>query len=217
MLEELQKPFPPEALRQKKVSGKSFTYVPHDLVIRRIIAATKGDYSFEIVNQFMHAWGENKDGKPIYCHMVQGRLRIGDNYWDGHGVALQYPGGGEDMLKAAESDAIKKAATKIGVGLGLYGPDMEAELAYGQKPLEDNEEAATAEQKNFMRGLWKQLGYVTYDEKGEHHDATALNALLMQKFERDIDHLSKANAGTAIEGFQVWIKQRAEAAAQKGE
>lgn len=205
-LAELRKPFPPEVLEIKKVSGKEFTYVAQHAVTRRLIAVTEGNYSFTIVGEVILPYSDiEKDGRTIkrWLHKVHGRLTIGEHHWDGHGVAIVQENSGEDMWKGAESDALKKAATRIGVALDLYGKDIEAELALDSyiPPAEDeNFEPASLEQRTYIRALYKQAGYVVRDKKGhEHHDDVTLERHLKAKFGRGILEISKEQAQDVID------------------
>lgn len=117
-LNELTKPFPPEALEQRKgAGGRSFTYVSTPAVIRRLNRACGNRWDWRVLG---HEWRENL----LICW---GELTIpGLGTRTGYGVQQINAGGGEDLIKGASSDAMKKAATLFGVGLELYGADIEA-------------------------------------------------------------------------------------------
>lgn len=183
MLAELRKPFPPEALEVKKIQGKAFTYINHSAVTTRLLRVTEGSYSFTIISDQFVPWGENEKG-PIFVHLVHGRITIGQEHWDGQGVATIYPNAGEDMLKAAASDALKKCVTRIGVGLDLYGSDMEAELALDTyQPQDTTLPKATVDQRTYIQALWKQAGHTIQDKKGHlHHDADKLDRWLKSQY-----------------------------------
>lgn len=207
----LKQPFPESALSVKKISGKEFTYIDHAAVTRRLIEVTGGNYSFEIVDSTFLPWGSNDKGE-IRAHLVHGRIRIGSDSWDGHGVALIYAGAGEDLLKAAESDAFKKACTRIGVGLELYGQDIEGELKAVATHL-GSAELMSMEQKGLLIGLVKRLGWTVKDNKGhEHHDSRRLKEWLIKNYQHDIDELTKEEATNAIERFTAQVDKRQEAA-----
>ena len=115
---ELTKPFPPEALEQREGGrGKFFTYIKTHAVINRLNRACHYQWDWRIIEQHMEA-------DLLVC---RGELTIpGLGTKAAVGVQEIRPGGGADLYKGASSDAMKKAATMFGVGIELYGPDVEA-------------------------------------------------------------------------------------------
>lgn len=118
-LEHLQRPFPREAVKQRKGGGgRMYDYIPTHLVIHRLNDATGHNWDWRIVNLERH-------GDLLMCY---GELTIpGHGTRTGIGVQQVSPGGGEDLAKGVSSDALKKAATLFGVALELYGPDVEGD------------------------------------------------------------------------------------------
>lgn len=116
-LELLTKPFGPESLEQRKGAGnKMFTYIATHAVISRLNRACSYQWDFHVLR---HEWV----GDVLMCY---GELTIpGLGTRGGYGVQKYTAGSGEDLLKGASSDALKKAATQFGVGLELYGEDRE--------------------------------------------------------------------------------------------
>lgn len=116
MLEALGKPFPPEAIKQREGGGgRMYDYVEAETVIRRLNAVCP-EWSFIIRG---HEWR----GDLMIAH---GELTIPPlGTRSGFGVQKVSERGGEDLVKGSASDALKKAATQFGVGLDLYGPDIE--------------------------------------------------------------------------------------------
>jgi recombination DNA repair RAD52 pathway protein len=117
-LDELTKPFPLQAIKQRDGGGgRRFDYVETHTVIHRLNAATGNNWNFEVVSL---EWRND-------VLLALGRLEIpGHGSRMGIGVQKVSAGGGEDLVKGAASDALKKAATLFGVALELYGPDIEA-------------------------------------------------------------------------------------------
>ena len=115
MLDALMKPFPPHAIKQRQGGGNQLlSYVETETVIRRL-NATVGTWDFRIteikvIDQLVVIWGE---------------LTI-PGLGTRAGTGVQVLRGGEDMWKGAASDCLKKCATLFGVGIELYGPDLEA-------------------------------------------------------------------------------------------
>jgi hypothetical protein len=121
LLDDLGKRFDRAAVKQRAgYGGKMLDYLATDTVIRRL-NQTAQSWSFEI---------QSLEFRDNLC-IVVGRLTIpGLGTRSGIGVQqLMQGGGSEDLVKGASSDALKKAATLYGVGLELYGPDLEAMAA----------------------------------------------------------------------------------------
>ncbi len=119
----LEKPFDPEQIKQREGEyGKMLDYVPGHSVIQRLNDAFEAKWSFEIVRFDML---EDKDevivlGKLTANGIVKsqfGSSRITKARETGEVISLA------DDLKAAATDAIKKCATLMGVGLHLYNND----------------------------------------------------------------------------------------------
>ena len=129
----LTRPFAAEQIRQRPGQhGKTLSYIETHAVIARLNEGCDA-WSFEIVSH------EVQDGEVI----VVGKLTA-------DGIVKMAFGGSEvtvdkagrvvslaDDLKAASSDALKKAASLLGVGLELYGAQVPRET--GQvRPLPTN-------------------------------------------------------------------------------
>ncbi len=100
-------------------NGQAISYIEGHAVVQRLNEALGGDWSFRVLEK------EVLDGEVI----VLGELRAGE-------VVKQAFGGSEvtktrdgkivslaDDLKSAATDALKKAATLMGVALQLYGAE----------------------------------------------------------------------------------------------
>lgn len=155
-LEELTKPFPENCLKTRKGGGNStLTYIPGHLIIRRLNEATGNDWTFCVVSE---TETPQPDGKILI--KVRVALTIpGHGTREGIGVQIVSEKGGEDLYKGALTDAVKKAATFFGVGLELYGPDLEAEA---EAQMVMTEEEAKAEANKFINRA-KKLGYPVPD------------------------------------------------------
>jgi hypothetical protein len=118
-IDALTAPFPPEALEKREGgSGKFFTYIKTHAVINRLNHACGYQWDFRIIEQHFEA-------QVLIC---RGELTIpGLGTRAQVGVQKISPNGGEDLLKGAASDCLKKCATLFGVGIELYGDDVEAE------------------------------------------------------------------------------------------
>ena len=132
---ELTKPFPPEALEKREGGrGKFFTYLKTHAVINRLNRACRYQWDWRIIDQHMEA-------DVLVC---RGELTIpGLGTKAGVGVQEIRPGGGVDLMKGASSDAMKKAATMFGVGIELYGDDVE-DPDYAPRPYRAPPQAGRA-------------------------------------------------------------------------
>jgi len=117
ILDALSKPFPPQAIEQRKGGGGTFAYVATETVIRRLNAASPC-WDFRVTG---HEWA----GDVLIAF---GELTIpGLGTRAGTGVQRCADlSKSEDLVKGAASDALKKCATLFGVAIDLYGPDLEA-------------------------------------------------------------------------------------------
>lgn len=129
MLNSLSEPFPPQAIEKREGGGgKMLDYVATETVIRRL-NNTVGIWDFKITDTKVMPAGDAQ------LLVIWGEMTIpGLGTRAGTGVQVIHPRGGEDMWKGAASDCLKKCATLFGVGIDLYGPDLEA----GEIPQQNN-------------------------------------------------------------------------------
>lgn len=119
----LEQPFGPEQIKQREGNfGKTLDYIEGHAVIQRLNDAFDADWSFSIVRHDVLkdtdeviVLGELKAGSVVKTQF--GSSRITRARESSEIVSLA------DDLKAAATDALKKAATLLGVGLHLYRND----------------------------------------------------------------------------------------------
>jgi len=118
----LEKPFPPEQIKQRAGNFGTLDYIEGHAVIQRLNEALEGMWSFEIINHHIN----EKEGEVL----VIGKLTVGNivKMQFGSSQITRAKQSGEiisiaDDLKAAATDSLKKCATQMGVGLYLYGKD----------------------------------------------------------------------------------------------
>ena len=119
----LEKPFGPEQIKQREGNfGKMLDYIEGHAVIQRLNDAFDADWSFTIIRHDILketdeviVLGELKAGNVVKTQF--GSSRITRARESGEIISLA------DDLKAAATDALKKAATLLGVGLHLYRKD----------------------------------------------------------------------------------------------
>jgi hypothetical protein len=117
----LERPFGPEQIKQREGNfGKMLDYIEGHTVIQRLNDAFDADWSFTILKHDILAetdevlvLGKLKTGEVVKSQF--GSSRITRNKETGDFVSLS------DDLKAAATDALKKCATLLGIGLHIYG------------------------------------------------------------------------------------------------
>ena len=114
----LERPFPPEQIRQREGSfGKVLDYIEGHAVIQRLNEVFEGQWDFfveshQILDNEVIVLGKLSAGGVTKLQF--GASRITRNRETNETINL-----GDD-LKAAATDSLKKAATLMGVGLYLY-------------------------------------------------------------------------------------------------
>lgn len=138
-IEVLTRPFERAAIEQRDGGGgRVFDYIAAETCIRRLNEATHNHWSFRVIPETIQ-WidgGTDRNGNPEQILFVLGELTIpGLGSRQGFGVQrTKLPvQNGEDMLKGAASDALKKCSTLFGVALELYGPELD--VPQDQQPI----------------------------------------------------------------------------------
>ncbi len=179
-------------------NGQAISYIEGHLVVQRLNEAFAGDWSFKVLEH------DVRDVEVI----VLGEVRAGD-------LVKQAFGGSEvtrnregkllslaDDLKAAATDALKKAATLLGVGLHLYGPEESSpapptkpKLVPSPPPEEEPEvpttNRLTRKQAEFISKLGRSQGLA----KGELED------LARERFGRQCAYLTVQQASDFIKSL----------------
>lgn len=172
MQTELNEPFPREVERQLKKSGAQLTYIPVSEVINRLNKVLGIDgWSYEIIKCERDAL----DPEFIVAHVRMTVYTDGERFVavtkDGFGgQKIKRTKQGEivdlgDEFKGAVSDALKKAAQAIGVGLYLARTEeaMEIEAEMSVDPMVEElwenfvtiAKSLSAEQKTELNEMWK--------------------------------------------------------------
>jgi hypothetical protein len=129
----LEKPFEPDQIKQREGRDGTLDYVEGHSVIARLNEAFDGRWSFEIVrhdileerNEILVVGKLSAEG---VVKMQFGASRIERDDTTKEIVCLA------DDLKAAGTDALKKCATFLGVGLHLYGERPASRATQGGSP-----------------------------------------------------------------------------------
>jgi len=188
--EVLRRPFPPELIKARPGhNGKSLSYVETWAVIERL-------------NEGLDAWSFDVVEHQIFAEeiVVLGRLTA-----DGvvktafGGTSITRDRNGKEVsiaddLKAAASDALKKAASLLGVALELYGGNpvaIEQRIEAGRVP--------TVPRPVFDRVTSRQLGALHTAARRHGLDTSGLTSLVRERTGKDgPQHLSKREASDLL-------------------
>jgi hypothetical protein len=113
----LEHPFDPVQIKQRKGRNGVLDYVEGHTVVARLNAALDGAWSFEVVAHEVRDQEVLVLGKLTAAGIVKMQFGASQLTRDRESKALISLG---DDLKAAATDALKKCATFLGVGLHLY-------------------------------------------------------------------------------------------------
>lgn len=147
-IEILTRPFPAHLIKKASGRGGSVTYVEIAAYVNRLNEAFNYDWSFEITHQEVQ-W----DAEEV---LVRGRLTAGDVSKEQIGTdSIKFKKETEHIpknsvsignnLKSAATDALKKCATQLGIGLDLYGD-------YEGKPKSDSKKQSPASGGDSKKG-----------------------------------------------------------------
>ena len=121
-LKKLTEPFPRTAIKSRTGGGgKKLDYIEGHTVIHRLNDATGNHWSLELRALDTMQLGSRT---LLRAHVALTIPGLGTR--EHIGVQAVDERGGEDLVKGAVTDALKKSATLFGVGLELFGPDYEA-------------------------------------------------------------------------------------------
>jgi hypothetical protein len=186
----LEKPFEPAQIRQRKGRNGLLDYVEGHTVIARLNEAFEGAWSFEVVSH------EIREGEVLVLAKLAAegvvKMQFGASQVtrDRETKALVSLG---DDLKAAATDALKKCATFLGVGLHLYAekPLRSAPLATASPPGGTNTPAAVKATPRQLDAIWK-VG------KAKGLDREEIERLSLQAFRKKPEALTEAEAAALI-------------------
>jgi hypothetical protein len=213
----LEKPFEPSQIKQRQGNfGHILDYVEGHVVTSRLNDAFESNWSFEIVKYRII-----KDPGEV---LVLGKLTA-------EGVTKMAFGSKEierskdtkaitslgDDLKAASTDALKKAASLLGVGLYLYSdqrpngkteergpetPDTGAPTGNEKnQPGPKNESAPSGD--NGGRLTNKQLAMIFAVGKSKGLQSKEIKDKTLATFSKNLNFLTKAEASTSINALQA--------------
>jgi hypothetical protein len=79
--------------------------------------------------------------------------------------------------------------------------EQESKPATPPQPDPREDKPASTRQKNFIRGLWKELGFV--DSSKQHHDPVSLNNYCQEYWHTNLDSMSIVQASHLLENLQI--------------
>lgn len=210
----LEEPFGPEQIKQREGNfGKSLNYIEGNTVIQRLNDAFEGNWSFTVI--------EHKIFKETDEIVVLGELKVDDvvkTQFGSSRITRARETGDiislADDLKAAATDALKKAATLLGVGLHLYKSSGQAS-SLGQSDKENK-----SNNNNFKRGSnnggdnsggdngngnnrlsAKQHKYIMSLSLERGVSKSKLNQHCLEAYAVSLDYLTRADASSLIENL----------------
>lgn len=190
----LERPFPPEVVRRRPGrNGEDITYLEAHVVVARLNEAFAGEWSFTIEKH------EILEDEVV----VLGRLTaatVNKSAFGSSSVTRARDGGkavsvGDD-LKAAATDALKKAATLLGVGLTLHAvPDASpSSRVPPTAPVTNGNGFLSSAQLRAIHAIRRKLGW-SDAQLGEFASRVTGSA--------DVEQMSKKAASTFIERLQT--------------
>jgi hypothetical protein len=211
----LEKPFEPSQIKQRQGKfGHILDYVEGHVVTSRLNEAFESNWSFEIVKyRIIKDPGEvlvlGKLSAEGVIKMAFGSKEIERNKDTKAIISL-----GDD-LKAASTDALKKAASLLGVGLYLYSdqrPNGTPESGHPEKqdkgkPTENEKNQPKDEPgttgDNGGRLTNKQLAMIFAVGKSKGLQAKEIKDKALATFSKNLNFLTKAEASTFINALQA--------------
>lgn len=213
----LEAPFLAHQVKQREGAyGNVIDYVEGHAVIARLNDALDANWSFDVIE---HTIREDIDEALVLGRLTAGEVlktqfgssRIVRNRESGKIVSL-----GDD-LKAAATDAMKKCATQLGLGLYLYQGTQEIHPPNeaGRDPnwretppspqncnRERERNVSSVSRTNHARLSSKQHRYLQNLAKERNLSRRELENYCKQRFRVGLDHLSRAQASGLIENLQ---------------
>jgi len=221
----LETPFRPDQVKHRKGNfGNTLAYVEAHTVIQRLNDALDADWSFEVIS---HQVLQDEV-------LVLGRLTVGNisKTQFGNSSITRSKSTGEiisigDDLKAAATDALKKAATLLGVGIALYAgrqdkppvpvngttqqyyppqqhndypPSPNTNGTQGQPSFNGQPQTTLNDQSQTNNRISsKQLAYLHSLAKEKAITKQELNQMAVQRFNTQVDFLNRKDASLFIE------------------
>jgi hypothetical protein len=186
----LEKPFEPVQIRQRKGRNGLLDYVEGHTVIARLNEAFDGAWSFEVVSHEIREAEVLVLGRLAAEGVVKMQFGASQVTRDRETKALVSLG---DDLKAAATDALKKCATFLGVGLHLYAEKLlrPAPAATASPPRGKDAPAAG-------KATPRQLDAISKVGKAKGLDREEVERLSLSAFGKKPEALTQTEAASLI-------------------
>lgn len=205
--QKLEEPFTQEQIRHREGAyGKTLSYLEGHSVIARLNHALDGSWSFVIRNSHI-----NHEADEVIVHACLNAAHISKEAFGACRIR-RYEGSGRIIdlgsdMKAAATDALKKCASMLGVGLHLYQgahnnnssthePAARPQPNGRTPPAHENsipEERMSTRQHNYILKLAEQRNI----------SETVLDQLCEQEYATEFEILSKQQASALIEHLRT--------------
>ena len=211
--EKLEEPFEPVQVKYRPGNfGQTLAYIEGHEIIKRLNEVFQSRWSFEIVEHQINQNEVQVLGKlscfnGLVMKMAFGGSKVTVNTETGEEICVV------DDLKAAATDALKKAASLLGVGLHLY--EKTGAHSAGSKGNEDGKgnggAAPSSSQSDPDNGSGnggnarltaRQLAAIYAIAKSKGMDKDDVQRMSVQNFDRMPDFLSKSQASNMIQSLQ---------------
>jgi hypothetical protein len=198
-VEALTRPFPRDSLKTRPGrNGRTVEYVDIAAVIDRLNEAFEHVWSFDVEKHEVHETEVVVLGRLTAGGMTKAAFGGSSITMTDDGVVVSVA----DDLKAASSDALKKAASMLGVALEQYGAARDAQTSRRQPSATNSaparpllpQERVTARQLGALHGASRQRGFARGDLEALVEDRTG---------KRELGHLSRAEASSIIEELRL--------------
>ncbi len=190
----LEQPFAPGLIKTRRGhSGKTLSYTEGVEYIRRLNQAFNGEWSFEIDDHHILTDSVVVIGKLIAEGITKTAFGGSAITRDERGA----PSSLADDLKAASTDALKKASSLFGLGLHLYGlapapPRPLRPLVGEPRPIAPNLPLLTERQLHAIEAIARALGW----------SSKRLREHTMKAFGTSAEHLLESDASKLIGELQ---------------
>ena len=195
----LEQPFEQHQIKHRPGSfGKTLAYIEGHEVIKRLNVAFQGKWNFEIVAHEINKTEVMVVGKLVcpeanIIKMSFGGSKVTTHSETGEIISIV------DDLKAAATDALKKAASLLGVGLHLYNSDNGQEKEDKQKKSNGN---GNGSGNGDARLTARQLAAIYAIAKAKGMDKDDIQRASVQNYDRMPDFISKSQASNLIQSLQ---------------
>ncbi len=208
----LEKPFEPSQIKQRQGNfGHILDYVEGHVVTSRLNDAFDGNWTFEIVKY--RILKDTDEALVLGKLIAEGvtKMAFGSKEIERSKDTKAIVSLGND-LKAASTDALKKAASLLGVGLYLYSDQRPTGKTEESRPETPSKGTSTGNEKNQPgpknepatgdgngnRLTNKQLGAIFSIGKSKGLQSSNIKDLALKTFKKSLNHLNKEQADTYI-------------------